>query len=109
MYEIKNVDPVSLGKTLAVIAGSIFFACFAMFMVLMMGIGEIDLEDLFFDDDFIGVLGVGLGVSVAGFFVGGILGAFVYNKFAERFGGIKLDIAFHGQKEEVQTKQDKNV
>ena len=109
MYEIKHIDPVSLGKTLAAIAGSIFFACFALFMMLMMGIGEIDLEDLFFDDDFIGVLGVGLGVSVIGFFVGGILGAFVYNKFAERFGGIKLDIAYYGQNEKVQTKQEKDV
>jgi len=107
MYEIKNINPVSLGKSLAVIAGSVYFAIFSIFMLFMMGIGEVDIDDLFDDDIFL-VLLIGIVVSVVGVFVGGVVGAFVYNKYSERFGGVKMDIAYHDNSQKQNQKNQTN-
>lgn len=107
MYEIKSIDPVSLGKTLALITGTVFVVCFILFVMFLLGIGEIDLDDLFYDE-FAQVFVIGTIVTVAGSFVGGIVGAFVYNKASERFGGIKLDIAYHGGQQQERMDQDQD-
>lgn len=98
MYEIKYINPLSFGKTLAIISGSIFVVSFVLFVTFLMGIGEIDLNDLFYDE-FLQIFVVGAVVSFVGTFLGGFLGSFLYNKFSESFGGIELDIEFHGEQQ----------
>lgn len=93
MYEIKNIKPVSLGKSLAAIGSSIFLASLACFVIFMLNIGEMDLDDLL-DEEFFYVLGGGIIVTGIGFFVGGVLGALMYNYLSERFGGIEMDIEY---------------
>ena len=93
MYEIKNIRPLPLGKSLALIGSTVFLSSFAIFISFMMVIDEMDLDDLF-DEEIFYVLGGGMLVSGVGFFVGGLLGAMVYNYISERFGGIKMDIEY---------------
>lgn len=101
MYEIKSIKPVSLGKAVALVGGSVFVAGFVVFVVFVMGIGEMDVEDLFEEEVFY-VLIIGSVVSVVGAFVGGLVGAFVYNHVSERIGGVELDIEYHGVAQSVQ-------
>ncbi len=99
MYEIKNIDLVSLGRSLAVVGGSVFLASTVCFVVLVVGFGEIDLDDLLNEEVFM-FLGVGLAVTVVGFFIGGLIGAMAYNYMSSRFGGIKLDIDYYKKSNE---------
>lgn len=99
MYEIKNIDPISLGRSLAAVGGSVFLASFACFVMLMMGFGGIDIDDLF-DEEVFMFLGIGFTIAIVGFFIGGLIGAIAYNYIGSRFGGIKLDIDYHEKSSE---------
>ncbi|MEA1925813.1 MAG: hypothetical protein U9M90_01015 [Patescibacteria group bacterium] len=109
MYEIKNIDPVSLGRSLAVVGGSIFLALVVCFVIFMMSFGGIDLDDLFEEEVFM-FFGGGLIITVTGFFIGSLAGAMIYNYISSRFGGVKLDIDYHkGRNEPLQDSGSNNL
>lgn len=90
MKELKSVDPMSLGKMLAVIYAVIGFimglvsAAFAPFMAMWnpMGAAAFGLLAIIIFPVLFAVIGLLMGIIVA----------FVYNAVAKRFGGIKLDL-----------------
>jgi hypothetical protein len=87
MKELKAIDPLSLGKILAVIT-----AVFGFFAGIAVAIGL---------SSTLGVPGVFGGVAsiivmpivfaIMGFIIG-VIEAFVYNVIAKKFGGVMLDL-----------------
>jgi hypothetical protein len=90
MKELKSVDPMSLGKMLAVIYAVIGFimglvsAAFAPLMAMWnpMGAAAFGLLAIIIFPVAFAVIGLVMGIIVA----------FVYNEVAKRFGGVKLDL-----------------
>lgn len=90
MKELKAIDPMSLGKMLAVICAVIgfivglFSAAFAPFMAMWnpVGAAAFGLLAIIIFPTLFAIIG----------FIMGIIVAFVYNVVAKRFGGVKLDL-----------------
>ncbi len=96
MKELKSVDPMSLGKMMAVIEAvigfiiALFVAAFAPFASSFGGMGAMGP----FSAAALGLLVIIIipaVLAVIGFLMG-VITAFVYNAVAKRFGGIKLDL-----------------
>ena len=90
MKELKSIDPMSLGKMMAIISAVIgfiaglFSAAFAPFAAMWNPVGAAALGLL-------AIIVVPIVSAIAGFVLGVIV-AFVYNEVAKRFGGVKLDL-----------------
>ena len=90
MKELKVIDPMSLGKMMAIISAVIgfivglFSAAFAPFMAAFNPVGAAALGVL-------AIIVFPIASAIAGF-VMGVIVAFVYNEVAKRYGGVKLDL-----------------
>jgi hypothetical protein len=90
MKELKAIDPMSLGKMLAVIYAvmgfivGLFSAAFAPFMAMWNPVGAAALGLL-------AIIIFPILFAIIGF-VMGIIVAFIYNVIAKKFGGVKLDL-----------------
>ncbi|MCX6814091.1 MAG: hypothetical protein NTY20_00340 [Candidatus Aenigmarchaeota archaeon] len=90
MKELKSIEPMSLGRMLAVIYAVIGFiaglisAAFTPFMAMVNPVGAAAFGLL-------AIIIFPILFAVIGF-VMGIIVAFVYNVVAKRYGGIKLDL-----------------
>jgi hypothetical protein len=97
MKELKAIDPVSLGKLMAIvnaIIGLIVGIIFALFASIFLaaiptGVGVPYL--LPFALGAFAVIAFPILFAIAGF-IWGVVVAFLYNVVAKRFGGVKLDL-----------------
>lgn len=90
MKELRAIDPMSLGKMMAIIDAVIgfivglFSAAFAPFMAMWNPVGAAALGLL-------AIIVFPIVFAIVGL-IAGIIIAFIYNEVAKRFGGIKLDL-----------------
>jgi hypothetical protein len=93
---IKRFDPLQLGKIFAVVYGGLALLL-APFMILLALAGGHQSGGLPQSNGFVGTFGIGFAIAfpfiyaIAGF-IGGILGAFIYNIAAKIVGGIQLEV-----------------
>jgi hypothetical protein len=90
MKEHKSIDPMSLGKILAIISAvmgflaGLFGAAFSPFMAMWNPVGAAALGLL-------AIIVFPIVFAIMGFIMGIII-AFVYNIVAKKFGGVMLDL-----------------
>jgi len=90
MKELKAIDPMSLGKMLAVIWAVMGFlmgligAAFSPFMAMWSPVGAAALGLL-------AIIVLPIVFAIVGF-ISGIIVAFIYNVVAKKFGGVMLDL-----------------
>ena len=93
-YEIKKIDLL----TTAVFSGLFYGLIGLVPMIFSLVFMVVQIMSRGFEAEFFGFLFLPIGFFVGGF-IGGLVFALVYNKVAEHWGGIKLEIDY---------KQDEN-